>query len=120
MFMSGPGQTFVVAIFIDPIIEDTGWSRTTVSAVYSAGSICAFLGAVIAGRAFDKFGARVVLTAVTALFGLATVLMGQVTHPVHLFLGFWGIRSLNPYTTLIATVGRNNKVTDTVGKCLKF
>ncbi|MFL2751194.1 MAG: hypothetical protein ACJ0A8_01655, partial [Dehalococcoidia bacterium] len=46
-------------------------------AVYSAGSICAFLGAVIAGRAFDKFGARVVLTAVTALFGLAIVLMGQ-------------------------------------------
>jgi len=94
MFMSGPGQTFVVAIFVDPIIEDTGWSRTTVSAVYSAGSICAFLGAVIAGRAFDKLGARVVLTAVAALFGLATVLMGQVTHPAHLFLGFWGIRSL--------------------------
>ena len=94
MFMSGPGQTFVVAIFVDPIIEDTGWSRTTVSAVYSAGSICAFVGAVIAGRAFDKFGARIVLTAVAVLFGLATVLMGQVSHPVHLFLGFWGIRSL--------------------------
>jgi MFS family permease len=94
MFMSGPGQTFVVAIFVDPIIEDTGWSRTTVSAVYSAGSICAFVGAVIAGRAFDKLGARIVLTAVAALFGLATVLMSQVTHPVHLFLGFWGIRSL--------------------------
>lgn len=92
--MSGPGQTFVVAIFVDPIIEDTGWSRTTVSAVYSAGSICAFVGAVIAGRAFDKFGARIVLIAVAALFGLATVLMGQVTHPAHLFLGFWGIRSL--------------------------
>ena len=60
MFMSGPGQTFVVAIFVDPIIEDTGWSRTTVSAVYSAGSICAFVGAFIAGRAFDKFGARIV------------------------------------------------------------
>ena len=45
MFMSGPGQTFVVAIFVDPIIEDTGWSRTTVSAVYSAGSICAFVEA---------------------------------------------------------------------------
>ena len=94
MFMSGPGQTFVVAIFVDPIIEDTGWSRTTVSAVYSAGSICAFVGAFIAGRAFDKFGARIVLIAVAALFGLATVLMGQVTHPAHLFLGFWGIRSL--------------------------
>ncbi len=94
MFMSGPGQTFVVAIFVDPIIEDTGWSRTTVSGVYTAGSIGAFIGAIIAGRSFDKFGARVVLTAVAALFGLATVLMGQVTHPAHLFLGFWGIRSL--------------------------
>ena len=94
MFMSGPGQTFVVAIFVDPIIEDTGWSRTTVSAVYSAGSICAFVGAFIAGRTFDKFRARIVLIAVAALFGLATVLMGQVTHPAHLFLGFWGIRSL--------------------------
>ena len=92
--MSGPGQTYVVALFVDPIIEDTNWSRTTVSALYSAGSICAFLGAVIAGWAFDRFGARVVFTAVAGLFGLTTVLMGQISHPVHLFLGFWGIRSL--------------------------
>jgi MFS family permease len=104
MFMTGPGQTFVVAIFVDPIIEDTGWSRTTVSAVYSAGSICAFVGAVIAGRAFDKFGARIVLTAVATLFGLATVLMSQVTHPAHLFLGFWGIRSLGQTAlTMVST-----------------
>ena len=38
MFASGPGQTYAISLFVDPIMEDLGWSRTTVSGLYTAGS----------------------------------------------------------------------------------
>ncbi|MBM3944295.1 MAG: MFS transporter [SAR202 cluster bacterium] len=104
VFMSSPGQTHVVSIFVDPIIEETGWSRTLVSGLYSAGSISAIVGAVLAGRAFDRFGARISLTATAALFGLAAFLMGKITTPMQLFFGFFAIRSLGQTAmTLIPT-----------------
>lgn len=62
--------------------------------LYSAGSISAVVGAVLAGRAFDRFGARATLTGVAALFGLGLFMMGRVSSPIHLFFGFFAIRSL--------------------------
>ena len=94
VFMSGPGQTYIVSLFIDPIIEETGWSRTLVSGLYSAGSISAAVGAVLAGRAFDRYGARATLTSVAAMFGLAVYMMGAISSPLHLFFGFLAIRNL--------------------------
>jgi MFS family permease len=94
VFASGPGQTYIVSVMVDPLIEETGWSRTLVSGLYSAGSISAVVGAILAGRALDRFGARTVLTAVAALFGLAAFMMGKINSPVHLFFGFFAIRSL--------------------------
>lgn len=94
VFASGPGQTYIVSVMVEPLIEETGWSRTLVSGLYSAGSICAVVGAILAGRALDRFGARIVLTVVAALFGLSAFLMGKITSPVHLFFGFFAIRSL--------------------------
>jgi len=104
IFTSGPGQTYIVSLFIDPIIEETGWSRTLVSGLYSAGSISAALGAFLAGRAFDRFGARVTLTGVVASFGLAVFMMARISNPVHLFFGFFAIRSLGQTAmTLVST-----------------
>ena len=94
VFMSGPGQTYIVSLFVDPIIDETGWSRTLVSGLYSAASISAAVGAVLAGRAFDKYGARATLSGVAALFGLAVYMMGAISSPVHLFFGFLAIRNL--------------------------
>ena len=37
-FSSGPGQSFVFSVFLDSIIEDTGLSRTAISALYSVGT----------------------------------------------------------------------------------
>ncbi len=93
VFASGPGQTYIVSVMVEPLIEETGWSRTLVSGLYSAGSIAAVVGAILAGRALDRFGARIVLTSVAAMFGLAALMMGKITSPVHLFFGFWAIRS---------------------------
>ena len=104
MFMSGPGQTFGVSAFVDPIIEDRGWSRTLVSGLYTAGSLTAATAMILIGRLLDRYGARVMLTAVAVLFGLAAIGMGRISLPFHLYLGFLAIRMLGQGSlTLIPT-----------------
>ena len=108
MFTSSPGQTFAVSIFVDPIIEDRGWSRTLVASMYTFGSLTAAGVMLLVGRLQDRYGARVMLTGVALLFGLAALGMSLVDSPVLLYLGFAGIRILGQgslgliSTTLVA------------------
>jgi len=81
-------------MFVDHIISDLGWSRTLVSGLYTAGSLMAGVLMILAGRLLDRYGARIMLTAVAVLFGLAAIWMGSVNHPVQLAVGFVAIRTL--------------------------
>ena len=104
LFASGPGQTFSISVFIDPIIEDTGWSRTLVSGMYTAGSLTGAVAMVLVGRLLDRYGARTMLVAVAFLFGIAVASMSAVRHPAQLYAGFVGIRALGQGSlTLIPT-----------------
>ena len=94
LFISGPGQTYSVSVFVDPIINDTSWSRTLVSGMYTAGSLTAAAGMVLVGRMLDRLGARVLMIAVGILFGFAALWMSQVDSPVELYAGFAAIRTL--------------------------
>ena len=94
IFVSGPGQTYTVSIFVDPIIEEMGWSRTLVSSMYTAGSLSAAASMVIVGRLLDRYGARIMLTIVGILFGLAVISMSSIHHPLELYLGFAALRTL--------------------------
>ena len=103
-FMSGPGQTYGVSVFINPIIEDTGWSRTTVAGLYTAGSLTAATTMVFVGRLLDKYGARVMLMVIGTLFGFALIGMSAVSEPIHLYAGFAAIRTLGQGSmTLVST-----------------
>ena len=102
LFISGPGQTYSVSIFVDPIIADLETNRTVVSGLYTAGSLTGALVLVFVGRLLDRFGARVVLVGVAVLFGLATMLMSRVDHPVELYLGFAAIRALGQGSMMLA------------------
>ena len=103
MFISGPGQTYTVSIFVDPIISDLSWSRTMVSGLYTAGSLTGAGILVLVGRLLDRYGARVILLTVVFLFGFATILMSRIDHPVELYLGFAGIRTLGQGTLMLAS-----------------
>ena len=41
MFISSPGQTYAVSMFVDPIIREFEWSRTMVASLYTADSLTA-------------------------------------------------------------------------------
>ncbi len=108
IFLSGPGQTYVVSIFVDPIIHDLGWSRTLMSGLYTGGSLTAALIVPWVGKLLDHYGSRVVLPAVAALFGIATFYLSSVSTPIQMFFGIVAIRSLGQgsmvliSTTLVA------------------
>jgi sugar phosphate permease len=93
-FMSGPGQTYGVSVFVEPMIDTFGWSRTIISGLYTAGSLTAATAMLLVGRLLDRYGARVLLTVVVVLFGLAAVWMSRVSHIVELYIGFTLLRTL--------------------------
>ena len=81
-----------------------GLSRTTVSGLYTAGSLTAALFMILVGRLLDRYGARIMLVFVVVLFSIAIACMSLINHPVHLYLGFAGIRTLGQGSlTLIPT-----------------
>ncbi|MDP6501939.1 MAG: MFS transporter, partial [Dehalococcoidales bacterium] len=94
LFISGPGQTYSVSIFVDPIISDMGWTRTMVSGMYSAGSLTAGVAMILVGRLLDRYGARTMLAVVGVLFGLAALWMSSVDQPWKLYVGFALMRTL--------------------------
>jgi MFS family permease len=94
VFMSSPGQTYVAAVFVDPIHQETGWSRTLISGLYTGGSLTAAAGLFLVGRLMDRRGPRLALVVVGVSFGLTALGMSQVTHPLHLYAGFVLLRLL--------------------------
>lgn len=69
IFASAPGQTYTIAVFVDPMIHETGWSRNLVSGLYTTGSLMAAFGVLLIGRLVDWCGARITLTLVVSALG---------------------------------------------------
>ena len=92
MFASGPGQSHTFSVFLLPISEDLGISRTSVSSAYAFATLVAAFGLPHVGRLVDRHGVRTVLTAVGAAFGAAAVAFGAVSGFVVLTLGFGALR----------------------------
>lgn len=68
-FSSGPSQSYVFSIFIDPVIAHTGLSRTTISSVYTVGTLVGAGVVVLVSRLADRLGTRVMLAAVAFVLG---------------------------------------------------
>ena len=92
MFASGPGQSHTFSVFLLPISEDLGISRTTVSSAYAFATLVAAFGLPHVGRMIDRHGVRKVLTVVGAALGTAGVAFGAVSGFVLLTLGFGALR----------------------------
>jgi MFS family permease len=85
-FMSGPGQSYMFSVFIDPIIADTGMSRTGISSLYAAGTFVSAGMVFFISRLADRRGPRVTLTLIGIGFGFACFGMA--------FAGGWLLFSL--------------------------
>ena len=104
----GPSQTFTVSLFIDPIVQDLGISRSVVSLLYGVATLAASFMLPITGRMVDRYGARRMIVVDALSFGLAIMLLSQLSGPWSLlgmflivrFLGFGSMQLIS--NTVIA------------------
>lgn len=92
--MTVPGQTVGVSVFLDFIIDDLGLGRSTVSAVYTAGTLVGSFSLPFIGQAIDRFGPRRAVILIGSAFAAACIFMGFVGSLIALFVGFALIRGL--------------------------
>ena len=93
-FCSGPGQSFVFSVFVDPILRDTGISRVHLSALYAFGTAVSAAMVVLVARLVDRFGARLMLAVIALSLGVACFGMSLAAGSVALLLGFAAMRAL--------------------------
>ncbi len=88
VFFSGPGQTYGVSTFVDPMIDELGISRSLYSMTYSFGTLVSAASLIYIGRLIDRIGERKIL--ITASIGLASalVLLSAAQGPIWLLAGF--------------------------------
>jgi MFS family permease len=73
------GTMFSLAIFLEPMSTETGWSRAGISSAMTLNFIVMGLGAFAWGTASDRYGPRVVVLVGAVLLGLALVLASRTT-----------------------------------------
>jgi MFS family permease len=93
VFFSGPAQTYGVSVFVNPMIEELGWSRSLFSTVYSVGTLASAGVLVLVGRGIDRVGNRVIMAGAALLFGGALFLLSTVSGVLTLLLGFALLRT---------------------------
>lgn len=94
VFLSAPGQSFSVAAFLDPMLDELRLDRTTFSVAYMTATLISGLSLPLVGRLVDRLGARLVLPFVATGLGLACGWMSSIGSPLHLYIGFTMIRCL--------------------------
>jgi MFS family permease len=73
----GLGTTLSLSVFLQPISQAMGWSRTGISLAALVSFLAMGVGSFVWGALSDRFGARVVVLAGGLLLGLGLVLASQ-------------------------------------------
>lgn len=73
------GVLFSLAVFLDPMGSDTGWSRAGISTAMTLAFLSMGVGGFGWGALSDRFGPRLVVLAGTVLLGLSNVLASRAT-----------------------------------------
>lgn len=89
MFATTPGQSDSFSIFMDSFVTEFGWSRTFISALFSAATLLSGCLMFLVGRVVDRIGAKRGAIISAALLGAACMLLSFVASPLMLFAGFF-------------------------------
>ena len=84
-FVRNAAASLTIAVFVYPLSQELGWSRTLIAGAASLGGLAATLASPAVGWTVDRFGARAVLTLSVFVLGLATISLAWATATVTLF-----------------------------------
>ena len=91
-FVSAPGQTYSISVFINAYNQEFGYSSTLISSGYSIATTISGLSLIFMGRAVDRFGARKMMIVAGVMLGLTAFYNSFVSNIVMIFIGFFLLR----------------------------
>ncbi len=92
LLATGPGQSYNIAVFVNPLIEELNLSRTAISSAYSLGTMIAALGLSYIGRMIDRFGPRLMIVVLALCLGAVCMLFPFVSGIIALSVAFTAVR----------------------------
>jgi MFS family permease len=105
----GVGTMLSLGVFLQPISEATGWSRTGISTAALLNWLCMGIGSFLWGALSDRFGTRVVVLSGGLLLGAGAVIASRAESlgQFQIFFGVLvGLAAGSFYTPLTATTTR--------------
>ena len=87
-FVRNAAASLTLAVFIYPLSQELGWSRTLIAGSASAGGLLASGASPGVGWLVDRFGARVVLATSVFVLGLSTMSLAWATAPIAFYIAY--------------------------------
>ena len=86
--MRNAAASLTLAVFMFPIAEDLGWSRTLIAGAASVGGLAASVASPVVGWLVDRYGARLVLGVSVLVLGLSTISLAWATVPIAFYVAY--------------------------------
>ena len=80
--------SLTIAVFMFPLADDLGWSRTLIAGAASFGGLAASGASPVVGWLIDRYGARIVLASSVFILGLSTISLAWATVPIAFYLAY--------------------------------
>ena len=80
--------SLTIAVFMYPLSEELGWSRTLIAGAASVGGLAASGVSPVVGWLVDRYGARLVLASSIFILGLSTISLAWATVPVAFYVAY--------------------------------
>ena len=80
--------SLTIAVFMFPLAQELGWSRTLIAGAASLGGLAATGASPMVGWLVDRYGARLVLATSILILGLSTISLAWATVPVAFYLAY--------------------------------
>ena len=80
--------SLTLSVFIVPMSEELGWSRTLIAGAASAAGIASMIIAPLTGWLVDRIGARILLVSSIAVLGVSTMSLRWATVPIAFYLAY--------------------------------
>ena len=88
MFARNAAASLTLAVFIYPMTQDLGWSRTLIAGAAAAGGLAATGASPVVGWLSDRYGVRLVLLASILILGFSTISLGWATVPIAFYIAY--------------------------------
>lgn len=91
-FFSSPGQTYSISAYINSYVADFGYSRTTISTLYTFATLLSGSLIIFMGKAVDRYGQRRMLVIAGFMLSMACLFNSFIVNTTMIFVGFFFLR----------------------------